>query len=73
MWVSPGIAVVTAIYLILARPDALLIALPILSLWIASPLFTWWISRPIARYASHPDERSNDVSSQDGPQDLVIF
>ena len=50
MWISPGIAVVTTIYLILARPDALLIALPILSLWIASPLFTWWISRPIARY-----------------------
>ena len=34
----------------LRASDALLIALPILSLWIASPFFTWWISRPIARY-----------------------
>ncbi|MEP7151996.1 MAG: glucoamylase family protein, partial [Nitrospira sp.] len=50
MWVGPGIAVVTAIYLMLSRPDALLVAVPILSLWGASPFFTWWISRPIARY-----------------------
>ncbi|MGZ8394957.1 MAG: glucoamylase family protein, partial [Nitrospira sp.] len=45
-----GIAVVTAIYLMLSRPDALWVAVPILSLWGASPFFTWWISRPIARY-----------------------
>ena len=50
MWVGPGIAVVTAIYLLLSRPDALLVAIPILSLWGASPFFTWWISRPIARH-----------------------
>ncbi|MDP9131638.1 MAG: cyclic beta 1-2 glucan synthetase, partial [Nitrospirota bacterium] len=49
MWVGPGIAVVTAIYLMLSRADALLVAAPILGLWAVSPLFTWWISRPLAR------------------------
>ena len=47
MWVGPGIAVVTAVYLMLSRADALMVAAPILSLWLASPFFTWWISRPL--------------------------
>ncbi len=50
MWVSPGLALGTAAYLLLSRPDALLVAGPVLILWGTSPLFTWWISRPIARY-----------------------
>ena len=49
MWVGPGLALVTSIYLMLSRADALMVAAPILSLWVASPFFTWWISRPLAR------------------------
>ena len=47
MWIGPGIAVVTAVYLMLSRADAFMVAAPILSLWLASPFFTWWISRPL--------------------------
>lgn len=49
MWIGPAIAVVTAVYLLLTRTEAFLVAVPILSLWLASPSFAWWISRPLAR------------------------
>ncbi|MBI5593436.1 MAG: cyclic beta 1-2 glucan synthetase [Deltaproteobacteria bacterium] len=47
MWIAPVIAMAAAGYLVFARPTALLVALPILSLWFASPYITWWISKPI--------------------------
>jgi cellobiose phosphorylase len=48
MWTAPVIAVVVTGYLVIARPMALLAALPILSLWFASPLIAWWISTPLS-------------------------
>jgi cellobiose phosphorylase len=48
MWFAPVIAVAAAGYLVIARPLALLAALPILILWVASPLITWWISKPLS-------------------------
>ena len=48
MWTAPVIAMAGAGYLVIARPLALLVALPILILWVASPLITWWISKPLS-------------------------
>ena len=49
MWVSPAIAVASAIYLALARPQAIVYALPVLVLWFVSPGVAWWISKPLVR------------------------
>ncbi|OPX93977.1 MAG: N,N'-diacetylchitobiose phosphorylase [Syntrophorhabdus sp. PtaB.Bin006] len=48
MWVSPAIAVATAILLALSRPEAFPYALPVLVLWLLSPLIAWWISEPLS-------------------------
>jgi cyclic beta-1,2-glucan glucanotransferase len=47
MWIGPAIAIASAIYLSLARPDPLLGAAPILVLWLVSPLWVWWLDRPL--------------------------
>ncbi|MBC7967425.1 MAG: cyclic beta 1-2 glucan synthetase, partial [Fuerstia sp.] len=47
MLVAPGIATVTFIWLILQRPQILLVAGPLLGLWFVSPAIAWWLSRPI--------------------------
>lgn len=49
MWIAPGIAAATVIYLALSRLVALSVAGPILALWFASPAIACWISRPLAR------------------------
>ncbi len=46
MFVAPLIAAVTAVWLAVARPDSLPIALPVLLCWIASPAVAWWIGLP---------------------------
>jgi cyclic beta-1,2-glucan synthetase len=52
MWLAPVTAIAAAIYLVLAKPAALGVAVPILALWLASPAIAWWISRPLARRAA---------------------
>ncbi len=47
MWTAPFIAVAGAGCLVMARPLALLSALPILILWFVSPLVAWWLSKPL--------------------------
>ena len=49
MWVSPTLAVSTALGLALSKPEALVVAVPFLSLWFISPVIAWWISEPIDR------------------------
>jgi cyclic beta-1,2-glucan synthetase len=49
MGIAPVIASAAALYLLLSRPTALVVAGPILLLWVASPAIAWWISRPLAR------------------------
>jgi cyclic beta-1,2-glucan synthetase len=49
MWISPVIAVAAAIHLALSRPEALVVALPVLVLWFISPFMAWWISEPLSR------------------------
>lgn len=58
MWIAPFIAVVTGLYLVLVRPEALLIAAPILLLWWLAPAIIWWVSEPLARRTSKltPDQ-----------------
>ena len=52
MWIAVAIAGATLIYLMVARPSALLLAGPILGLWLFSPAIAWWISRPLAERAA---------------------
>ncbi len=53
MWFAPALAILSGAYLLLARPDALLVAVPILLLWGFSPAITWWISQPLASREVH--------------------
>jgi cyclic beta-1,2-glucan synthetase len=48
MWIAPAIAVAAFVWLAISRPDALLVAWPILVLWCLSPALAWWLSRPLA-------------------------
>lgn len=47
MWISPLIAMLTAIGLLLFNPQTLTWVWPILVLWFAFPVIAWWISKPL--------------------------
>ena len=47
MWIGPGIAGATLIYLVVARPMLIPLVVPILGLWFASPMVVWSISRSL--------------------------
>ncbi len=49
MWIAPTLALVSALYLSLERPLALVVAAPVLMLWFLAPLIGWFISLPLAR------------------------
>jgi len=49
MWFAPALALSTGLYLLLARPMALIVALPVLGLWLSSPWLVWWISQVLQR------------------------
>ena len=49
MWIAPIVALAAGIYLMLSRPSALVVAMPLLGLWVASPAVAWWISRALSR------------------------
>ncbi len=51
MWVSPTLAVATAVALKIAGTPSVPAAAPILALWFLSPLVAWWMSRPTQRRA----------------------
>jgi len=55
MWFSPTLAVVTALYLIMLRPEVFLMAAPILFAWFSSPLIIWWLSKPLPSTRSQID------------------
>ena len=46
MIISPGVAVLTAVDLVLRNPSALQLASPLLTLWALAPALAWWLSRP---------------------------
>ncbi len=52
MWVAPALAVAAAVGLSVVRPDALIVAAPVLALWLLSPAIVWWLSRPLQRRIS---------------------
>jgi cyclic beta-1,2-glucan synthetase len=47
MWIAPGIALATGIFLAFELPAQLIFALPLLVVWLAAPWIAWWISQPI--------------------------
>src|ERR1035441_8502837 len=47
MWITPGIALATGLFLIIRQPAQLIFALPLLFVWLAAPWIAWWISQPI--------------------------
>ncbi|MEP6484011.1 MAG: glucoamylase family protein [Rudaea sp.] len=59
MWIAPSLAMGCALYLAMARPSALIVAAPLLTLWLIAPAIEWWLSRPLVRVAVAltPDER----------------
>ncbi|MBI4750822.1 MAG: cyclic beta 1-2 glucan synthetase [Acidobacteria bacterium] len=50
MWSAPAIALMAAVWLAFFRPEALIVAAPLLVLWLVAPALAWWISQPIARH-----------------------
>ncbi|MES2933196.1 MAG: glucoamylase family protein, partial [Pseudomonadota bacterium] len=49
MWVSPLLAIATAFGLMWLRPEALVVAAPVLLLWLVAPAVARWISLPQLR------------------------
>ena len=47
MWIAPGVALATGLFLAMRQPAQLSLALPILGIWLAAPWIAWWISQPI--------------------------
>ena len=47
MWISPFLAVISAIVLKIFFPATLLMVWPIIGLWLIFPGIAWWISRPV--------------------------
>jgi len=47
MWISPFLAVISAILLKIYFPVTLLMVWPILGLWFLAPAIAWWISIPV--------------------------
>ena len=59
MIISPTVAILAAILIVLSHRDAWWAAIPILLLWLIAPGLGYWISRPI-RHVERPlseDER----------------
>ncbi|MBN1790216.1 MAG: hypothetical protein JW830_06955, partial [Bacteroidales bacterium] len=52
MWISPMIAVLTAICLLFFNPQALVMVWPVLLLWFAFPFMAWWISKPLVLHTA---------------------
>jgi cyclic beta-1,2-glucan synthetase len=46
MWHAPALALILGLLVLLVRPEALLVAGPILVAWLVSPLVAFWISQP---------------------------
>jgi cyclic beta-1,2-glucan synthetase len=49
MVASPSIAIGSVLLVLVARPRALPVALPVLALWVAAPLIAFALSRPVSR------------------------
>src|SRR4030095_6169453 len=47
MWIAPGVALATGLFLATLQPAQLSLALPILGVWLAAPWIAWWISQPL--------------------------
>jgi cyclic beta-1,2-glucan synthetase len=47
MWIAPGLALATGLFLVIRQPAQLVFALPLLAVWLAAPWIAWWISQPI--------------------------
>ncbi|MEI2723427.1 MAG: glycosyltransferase family 2 protein [Verrucomicrobiota bacterium] len=60
MWISPVVALVTGLFLVLLQPAQLALALPLLGLWLGAPWIAWWISQPLA--AAAPDLTSGQMT-----------
>ena len=59
MAIGPVLALLLGAALALRRPDALVLAAPLLILWLASPRIAWWISQPrsAGRFVPHARQR----------------
>ena len=49
MWSAPATALAAGMTSRCARPDALVVAAPLMLLWCAAPAIAWWVSRPARR------------------------
>lgn len=49
VWSAPAFALIAALGIMLLNPDAILLAVPVLSLWLVAPVLVWWLSRPLER------------------------
>ena len=47
MWITPVVAIASAVTLAVSAPVSLAVAGPILCLWLVAPALAWWMSRPL--------------------------
>jgi cyclic beta-1,2-glucan synthetase len=52
MWISPVVAITSAICLFILFPITLVMVWPIIGLWFVFPVIAWWISIPLVPHAA---------------------
>jgi len=56
IWVSPFIALTSAVTLLVFYPKAILLVWPVLVLWTIFPAFVWWLSKPLLPHSAKLSE-----------------
>jgi cellobiose phosphorylase len=59
MWISPFIAILSAICISILYPLTLVMVWPIIGLWFVFPAISWWISRPLTPYTAKLTDKQN--------------
>jgi len=59
MWPVPVLSFAAGFWIHIARPEALLVCMPLLVAWFMAPIIAWWISRPRRLHA--PELQPNQL------------
>jgi len=59
IWISPIIAILSAVYLLIFFPASLALAWPIIGLWFVFPAISWWISQPLVPHKAELTEKQH--------------
>jgi cyclic beta-1,2-glucan synthetase len=59
MWISPFLAIISAVSLIIFYSEVIFFAFPVIGLWFVFPFIAWWISREQVQHLSKLTDKQN--------------